>query len=106
MGGEGDGSERVWQARLGEGGPVFDAPADRSLLQSAEAAGWPLPSSCRNGTCRTCLQRLRSGQVRYRVEWPGVLAEERREGWILPCVAHPCSDVVLEDPYAQVLPVT
>jgi ferredoxin len=101
-----DSEAPVWQARVGTSGPVFDARADRPLLQSAEAAGWPLPSSCRNGTCRTCLQRLRSGQVRYRIEWPGVLAEERREGWMLACVAHPLSDLVLDDPYAQTLPVT
>jgi ferredoxin len=101
-----DSRARVWQARLGTSGPVFDAPEDRPLLQSAEAAGWPLPSSCRNGTCRTCLQRLQSGRVRYDVEWPGLLAEEKREGWILPCVAHPRSDLVLDDPYAQTLPVT
>jgi ferredoxin len=101
-----DSATRVWQARLGEAGPAFDAREDRPLLQSAEAAGWPLPSSCRNGTCRTCLQRLRSGQVHYDIEWPGLLAEEKREGWILPCVAHPRSDLVLDDPYAQVLPVT
>ena len=86
----------VWQARIGLDGPVFDAPGDRPLLQSAEAAGWPFPSSCRNGTCRTCMQRLLSGQVRYQIEWPGLLAEEKREGWILPCVAHPASDLVLE----------
>jgi ferredoxin len=96
----------TWQVRLGRGGPQFDAPADRTLLQSAEAAGWPLPSSCRNGTCRTCMQRLLEGHVHYAIEWPGVLAEERRAGWILPCVAHPDSDLVLDDPFFQSLPAT
>jgi ferredoxin len=97
---------RSWQVHLGAQGPAFAASEDRPLLQSAEAAGWPLPSSCRNGTCRSCIQRLRSGQVHYAIEWPGVLAEERRDGWILPCVAHPRSDLVLDDPWAQSLPVT
>ena len=100
---EDSGSARGWQVAIGEGGPTFRAREDRPLLQSAEAAGWPFPSSCRNGTCRTCMQRLRSGQVRYAVEWPGVLAEERAEGWVLPCVAHPASDLVLEEPAAGVL---
>ena len=84
----------------------FAALPGQSVLGAAEAAGIELPSSCRNGTCRTCIQRLRSGSVAYRIDWPGVLPEERRDGWILPCVAHPCSDLVLEDPYAQTLPVT
>lgn len=87
--------------RFGEGGPCFEARADQPLLHSAEDAGLPLPSSCRNGTCRTCMQRLVRGQVHYRIAWPGLLAQEKAEGWILPCVAYPDSDIVL----AQVLPV-
>ncbi|TFZ02381.1 2Fe-2S iron-sulfur cluster binding domain-containing protein [Ramlibacter henchirensis] len=86
----------VWRVTIGVGGPSFDAPQDQTLLRSAEAAGWPFPSSCRNGSCRTCMQRMLSGEVSYRIEWPGVLAEEKREGWVLPCVAHPAADIVLE----------
>ena len=69
---------------------------DATLLQSARAAGWRLPSSCRNGTCRACLCRMVSGAVRHGVEWPGLSAEEIAEGWILPCVARPTEDVVLQ----------
>jgi ferredoxin len=73
----------------------FDAWPDRSLLQSAEEGSIDWPSSCRNGTCRTCIGVLVSGTVSYAVEWPGLSAEERADGCVLPCVAHPCSDVVL-----------
>lgn len=97
---------RVWQVRLGPGGPALAVPADRTLLAAAEAAGWDWPSSCRNGSCRSCLQRLAAGMVRYTVDWPGVLAEEQREGWILPCVACPASDLVVQAPGAHELPVT
>ncbi len=76
-------------------GETFDAPAAQTLLQSAEQAGIALPSSCRNGTCRTCLRPLQSGTVRYAVPWPGLLPEERDGRWVLPCVAHPLSDVVI-----------
>ena len=86
----------VFQARLVPAGQRFDAPADLPLLQAALRAGIELPSSCRNGTCRTCLCRLLGGQVTYRIEWPGLSAEEKREGFILPCVAYPVSDVTLE----------
>ena len=72
------------------------APADQTLLLSAQAAGIELISSCRNGTCRACLRRLISGRVSYRIEWPGLSAQEKDEGYILPCVAHPDSDLVLE----------
>ena len=63
---------------------------------AAEAAGWDWPSSCRNGTCRTCLGHLVEGTVRYAIEWPGLTAEEKEEGCVLPCVAYPASDVVLQ----------
>jgi hypothetical protein len=34
--------------------------------------------------------------VRYRIEWPGLSAEEKAEGYILPCVAHAQSDLILD----------
>lgn len=85
----------VYQAVLETSGRHFEAPSDQPLLVSAERAGIALANSCRNGTCRTCLQPLRKGDVRYRIPWPGLLPEERAGGWVLPCVAYPASDVVL-----------
>lgn len=70
--------------------------ADVPLLLAAEQAGIALPSSCRNGSCRTCLCRLVQGDIRWRIDWPGLSPDEKREGWILPCVASACSDLVLE----------
>ena len=78
---------------LGERVPVH---AGQSLLEAALAAGLDLPRSCRNGTCRTCLCRLVQGDIRWRIDWPGLSPDEKREGWILPCVASACSDLVLE----------
>ena len=87
-----------FQALLQPSGRAFAAPADRPLLLSAADAGIDLPSSCRNGTCRSCLKTLLAGDVHYRIEWPGLLPEEREAGgWVLPCVAYPLSDVVLGD---------
>ena len=81
----------------------FSATEDRSVLEAGLAAGVELPSSCRNGTCRACICRLTSGRVRYRVEWPGLSAEEKAGAWILPCVALPETDLVLQqdDPCAS-----
>lgn len=78
---------------------AFEAWSDRPLLHSMEAAGIPWPSSCRNGTCRTCVGRLLSGDVRYEIEWPGLSREEKQEGYVLPCAAYPCSNVVLREGY-------
>jgi ferredoxin len=87
-----------YRAVLQPSGRAFAAPSDRPLLLSAQEAGIPLESSCRNGTCRTCLRPLQAGRVHYRIAWPGLLPEERASGgWVLPCVAYPDSDVVLGD---------
>lgn len=80
-----------WQVPLAPG---------QSLLRAALAAGLRLPSSCRNGTCRACICKLVSGGIRYQVEWPGLLAEEKAEGWVLPCVAEALGDVVIDAPAA------
>jgi len=85
----------VHRIRFANSGMAFDAPPGQPLLLSAVAAGIALPSSCRNGTCRSCIQQLQSGSVSYRIDWPGLLAEEKEDGWILPCVAYPESDLVL-----------
>ncbi len=89
---------RSWVLDLPDQGLVLQAPGQRTLLQTLQAAGVPWPASCRNGTCRTCIGRLTEGQVRYGVDWPGLLPEEKTAGAVLPCVAYPLSDVRLESP--------
>ena len=79
----------------------FAVPEGATILNAAEAAGIELPSSCRNGTCRTCLCRMEQGAVRYLVEWPGLSFDEKRDGDILPCVAVPQQDLVLYAPLAR-----
>jgi ferredoxin len=74
----------------------FDAAPAQTVLEAARAAGHRLVSSCRNGTCRACLSRIVDGQIAYRIEWPGLSADEKRDGFTLPCVAEPRSDLVIE----------
>jgi ferredoxin len=92
---------QVFTVTVAPAGWRFDAPADATLLASALAAGIALPSSCRNGTCRTCLCTLLQGEVRYLIEWPGLSSEEKAAGRILACVALPCGDLVLDAPDAR-----
>jgi ferredoxin len=74
----------------------FSADSDKTILQSAELAQiYPL-SSCRNGTCRTCISTLIIGDIRYNIDWPGLSAEEKQAGLMLPCCAHPLSDLVVK----------
>ena len=79
-------------------GFVFPVPECVAVLAAARSAGIDMPASCRNGTCRTCLCKLLGGRVRYSVEWPGLSADERMDGYTLPCVALAESDLVLEVP--------
>jgi ferredoxin len=79
----------------------YDVEGDLTLLEAAEMSRVQLPSSCRNGTCRTCMCRLVSGDVTYTIEWPGLTPEEKTEGYVLPCVARPTSNVVIEQAEAS-----
>lgn len=90
--------DAVFAVRLTPTGRVFSAPASLTLLAAAEQAGLNPASSCRNGTCRTCLCQLTRGTVRYRIAWPGLSSEEKQQGFILPCVAYPASDLALQWP--------
>ena len=88
-------SPAVFHVTLLPSGLRFEARPDESLLKAGLRATVPMRSSCRNGTCRTCLCRLESGSIAYEIEWPGLTREEKAEGLVLPCVARPLSDVVL-----------
>ena len=79
-------------------GQAFPARPEQSVLEAALQAGSALSSSCRNGSCRACICRLLQGQIEYRIEWPGLSREEKSDGWILPCVALPRSDLLLQRP--------
>ncbi|MDP9604993.1 Ferredoxin [Variovorax sp. YR750] len=91
------------KVRLEPSGLDFETDGDITLLKAAEAAGIELPSSCRNGTCRTCICLRLAGETRHIIEWPGLSAEEKAEGWILPCVAQALGDITLEVPGARAL---
>jgi ferredoxin len=93
----------IYSVQVGPNGLAFETDASQTLLAAAEQGGIALPSSCRNGTCRTCICLKTSGTVRYRIEWPGLSLDEKREGYILPCVAIAETDLVLEAPAARLL---
>jgi len=90
-----DDTPQTFVGSIEPGHRQIDAWSNQSLLLSIEQGGIDWPSSCRNGTCRTCIGQLVDGQVRYEIEWPGLSAEEKAEGYALPCVAYPCSDLLL-----------
>ncbi|CAH2798175.1 MAG: Ferredoxin [uncultured Caballeronia sp.] len=92
---------RTFALIIEPGGHFVAVRAGVTLLEAALQARLSLPRSCRNGTCRACMCRLVDGEIAYRVEWPGFTAEEKAEGWILPCVALTRSDVTIDQPEAR-----
>ena len=91
----------MMKARLSPLEREFVIQPAQTVLRAAEAAGIDLPSACRNGTCRTCICLLTAGRVRHTIEWPGLSADEKVEGWILPCVAVALCDLTLIVPGAS-----
>jgi len=73
----------------------FEAPADRYVLDTAEASGISLPFSCHSGVCTACAVRVRSGRVRQ-PEALGLSHELKEQGYALLCVSYPCSDLEVE----------
>ena len=76
-------------------GAEFEVRAEETLLAALERSAVPWPSACRNGTCRTCIGYVVQGHIRHTIAWPGLSAEEKQAGAVLPCVALACSNVVL-----------
>lgn len=84
----------------------FEAGGQEALLTAAARADIRLPSSCRNGTCRTCMCRLVKGEVAYPGARPGLTADEMEEGWILACIAQARTDLWIDAPGAVPLEKT
>ena len=75
-------------------GVSVSARSSVTLLESAEAEGVAIISSCRSGVCQSCRTRLTAGQADCRSD---VLdPEDRAAGFVLPCVTWPTGDCVLE----------
>lgn len=75
-------------------GRTATATAAQTLLETAEAEGVPIVSSCRAGVCQACRTRISKGEADCRSD---VLdSADRAEGFILPCVSWATSDCELE----------
>ena len=76
---------------------TFDALSNETILEAALRNGFILPYSCRNGTCSACKGKLISGRVKLDEYDPAALSDEQRaNGEVLLCRAHPLEDVVIE----------
>jgi ferredoxin-NADP reductase len=66
----------------------------QTLLEAAEACGADIPSLCRVGVCGTCRTRVVSGKVDCPAQT--LDAQDRLDGFILPCVSRIQTDCVID----------
>jgi ferredoxin-nitrite reductase len=66
------------------------------ILEAAEQSGVAIENSCRSGTCGTCKHKLLEGNVKYEGDPDALDDQERAEGYILTCIAHPSGRVVID----------
>lgn len=70
--------------------------ANETVLDAAERADLGLPYGCLTGACATCTGRLREGDVAYRRPPRALKERQRRDGYVLLCIAEPRSDCRVE----------
>jgi ferredoxin-NADP reductase len=73
----------------------FELLPDMTLLEFAETVGISIPFGCRQGQCGTCATRLFEGRVSMEAE-DGLSTEQKRAGFILPCVSKIHSSICLD----------
>ncbi len=66
-----------------------------NILDMAEARGIQIESGCRMGVCGTCKVKLLSGIVAMETE-DGLSDDDKGNHVILPCVATPETDLVID----------
>ena len=73
---------------------VCQVSAGSTLLDLAEQNDVQIPYGCRQGLCGTCATRVLSGTVQMDVE-AGLTPEQKKAGYVLPCVSRVSGTVVL-----------
>ena len=82
--------------RLARSGREIAVGADRTMLETLEAAGVPAPSLCRGGACGECLAHVVEGIAEHRDHF--LTEEEKSSGkLVMPCVSRAVTDVLTLD---------
>lgn len=73
----------------------FAVQSNQTILEVALTQSISLPSSCQAGVCTTCAGQIRKGEVDQR-EAMGIAPDLREKGYVLLCIAKPCSDLEID----------
>lgn len=77
----------------------FEVHPGETILEAATRAEVDIPYSCRSGTCRTCMSRVESGDVRHDPDYADELLideEEVAAGFRLLCSSLVYSESVID----------
>jgi ferredoxin-NADP reductase len=90
------GDDGEFDVQLARAGRRLRVPADRTLLEVLEDAGFAVDNSCRAGICGTCELAVTDGIPEHNDD---VLSDEERESnqVVLPCVSRSKSAVLTVD---------
>ncbi len=95
-----EGPSETEEATVGEKVKVsfnqtVQADSSKSLLEIAEEAGVAIESSCKSGSCGTCKHKLAKGEVTYDGDPDALSEDEKKQGYVLTCIAYPKGEVAL-----------
>ncbi|MFH7042061.1 PepSY domain-containing protein [Paucibacter sp. JuS9] len=84
-----------FELHLRRSGRTLQVPADRSIVEVLDAAGVPVPTSCREGVCGTCSTRVIEGRCEHRDAFLSP-AEHAAGDRIITCVSRASGRLVLD----------
>lgn len=82
------------------GASRIELQADESVLQALIRSGIDTPYSCESGCCQTCMLQAEDGELPAESQ-ASLIGKLRSQGYFLPCVCHPQTDIYLRSEEAD-----
>lgn len=87
--------DKVFDVKIASTGASYKITGDKSVTACLEEAGVKIQTSCEQGMCGTCKTKVLEGEIDHRDK--RLSAEQRAQGYFLPCVSRAKGDTLLLD---------